>query len=112
LYLEKPIEYDWYYPWEHVPLYDDIINYIPRANPIVYNIQPPLDPEQQLAIVLPLQSIDLLENVSLKNLVILYPQYYPTAFGYSSLGKKWFYECESSIPIFPSSLLRGIIGKL
>jgi len=111
-YLEKPIEYDWYYPWAYVPLYDDIINYIPRAKPIVYAIEPYLDPEQQLAIVLPVQSIDLLENASLKKLANLYPQYYPTSFGYSSLGKKWFYECESSIPIFPSSLLRGIVGKL
>ena len=111
-YLEKPIEYDWYYPWDHVPLYDDIINYIPYAKPIVYTIQPPLSPEQQLAIVLPIQSYGLLQDQALKKIPATYPQYYPRAFGYSSLGKKWFYECESSIPIFPSSLLRGILGKL
>ena len=108
-YLENTVEYDWYYPWEHVPLYRDIVEYIPKIQPVIYTLRPPLDPEQQLAIVLPVQSYGLVRNNFLKQLPLKYPQYFPTSFGYSSLGKKWFYECESSIPIITSNLLRGLL---
>ena len=108
--MGKPIEYDWYYPWLNVPLWSDLSKYLETNTVnIQYDIQKPLEPEQQLAIVLPPESYHLITNSKYKNFPTLYPHYYPIKFGFHSLGKKWFYECESEIPIFTSGLLRSLL---
>lgn len=109
-YVGKTIEYDWYYPWLTVPLWSDFSKYLETNTvKIQYNIQKPLEPEQQLAIVLPPESYHLITNPKYKNFPTLYPQFYPIKFGFHSLGKKWFYECESEIPIFSSAVLRSLL---
>jgi len=109
-YLGNPIEYDWYYPWMNTPLWEDVVSYLEKYEPeIQYRIEKPLEPEQQLAIVLPPESYHLITNPKYKNFPTMYPQFYPIKFGFHSLGKKWFYECESEIPIFNSRLLRSLL---
>lgn len=108
-YLGNPIEYDWYFPWLNTPLWVDFTKFLGTTIPkIHYKIEQPLEPEQQLAIVLPLESYSLITNEKYKKLPKLYPQFYPTKYGFHSLGKKWFYECESNIPIFSSRLIRSL----
>lgn len=109
-YLGNRIEYDWYYPWMYTPLWEDVVNYLSKKEPsIQYILEKCLEPEQQLAIVLPVQSYNLITDVKYKQLAVEYPQFYPISFGFHSFGKKWFYECESNIPIFSSKFLRSII---
>ena len=109
-YLGKPVEFDWYYPWMYVPLWEDLYNYL-HVDPIIsFTYNPWIEAEQQLALVLPVKSYDLVQNPKYKKFPLLYPQYFPTQFGFHSLGKKWFYECESAIPIFTSKFLRKILA--
>jgi 5'-3' exonuclease len=109
-YLGKPVDFDWYYPWMYVPLWEDLYNYL-QGDPIInFTYNDWIEPEQQLALVLPVKSYGLVQNPKYKKFPILYPEYFPTQFGFHSLGKKWFYECESAIPIFSSRYLRKILA--
>jgi hypothetical protein len=109
-YLGNPIEVDWYYPYMYTPLWKDLYNYLDTTQiNITYIVESYIEPEQQLALVLPVQSYGLLQNPKYKNFPNLYPQYYPTDFGFHSLGKKMFYECESDIPTFSTRFLRKIL---
>jgi len=58
-----------------------------------------IKPVEQLALVLPLQSWSLLPPCPQRNLPKWAPQYYPTSFSFDSVGKRFFWECESNIPI-------------
>ena len=111
-YNGNEIEFDWYYPYMYPPLWNDLFNYIGTTNhDIKYDIKPPITPEQQLVIVLPVNSYNLVPNnfVSYKQIPTKYPYLFPKKFGVHSLGKKWIYECESNIPTFSSKFLRKII---
>ena len=109
-YIGNSIDIDWYYPWMHTPLFEDVLMYLDHNTPeIRYTINKYIEPEQQLAIVLPIQSYHLIENNLYKEFPKMYPQFYPDKFGFHSLGKKWFYECESNIPIFSTRFLRVVL---
>ena len=108
-YLGKEVEFDWYYPWMYVPLWEDLASYLEKDPVVSFTYTKWIEPEQQLALVLPVKSYGLVQNPLYKKFPILYPQYFPVSFGFHSLGKKWFYECESAIPIFTSKFLRKIL---
>jgi 5'-3' exonuclease len=109
-YSGRAIEFDWYYPFLYVPLWKDIYNYM-DSNTLTtfpYTFTEPIEPEQQLVLVLPLHSYNLIQNPKYKNFPTRFPQFFPTKFKVHSLGKKWIYECESDIPIITSKFLRKI----
>lgn len=112
-YVGNPIDIDWYYPWMYTPLFEDVLLYLHHNTPEnSYTINEYIEPEQQLALVLPVQSYNLIENKLYKEFPKMYPQFYPDKFGFHSLGKKWFYECESNIPIFSTRFLRVVLKHL
>lgn len=112
-YVGNPVDVDWYYPWMTTPLFEDVVIYLNHITPeIIYNMNEFIEPEQQLALVLPIQSYNLIENKLYKEFPKLYPQFYPKTFGFHSLGKKWFYECESNIPAFTTKFLRTVLKDL
>ena len=109
-YNGNPIEYDWYYPYMYPPLWYDLYEYIgSRDHSVVYDIQNPITPEQQLALVLPIHSYNLIPEIKYKDIPKKYPFLFPRKFSVHSLGKKWIYECESNIPTFSTRFLRKII---
>ena len=92
------------------PLWCDLYNYIGTTNhDIRYIINKPIEPEEQLALVLPVTSYNLITNPKYKNFPKKYPHLFPIKFGVHSLGKKFIYECESNIPIFSSRFFRKIL---
>lgn len=109
-YNGNKIEFDWYYPFMYTPLWKDIFNFIHNdyigKGIFSYTNEPPITPEQQLALVLPPQSYHLNPNAKYKDFPKMYPQFYPQKFGVHSLGKKWIYECESNIPILTTKFIR------
>ena len=108
-YNGNEIEFDWYYPYMYTPLWCDLYNYIDSANEeIKYTINKPIEPEEQLALVLPVSSYHLITNQKYKSFPTRYPHLFPIKFGVHSLGKKFIYECESNIPIFSSRFFRKI----
>jgi len=110
-YNGKEVEFDWYYPYMNTPLWKDIHEYlcVNSVKNFNYNYQPPIKPEQQLVMVLPPHSYNLITNSEYKKFLHNYPQFYPKKFGVHSLGKKWIYECESNIPIISTKFLRRIL---
>ena len=112
-YNGELIEFDWYYPYMNTPLWKDVFNYINSdyigKGRFVYNHELPITPEQQLVLVLPPQSYNLIPNTKYQEFLNKYPQFFPSRFGVHSLGKKWIYECESNIPIISSKFLRKIL---
>ena len=110
-YNGNAIEYDWYYPYMYTPLWNDIYNYLDNIGYVhsSYNKAEPLTPEQQLVLVLPIESFNLIPNQKYKTFPSRFPQYYPSKFSVHSLGKKWIYECESNIPMLTSKFLRKIL---
>ena len=112
-YNGNPIENDWCYPYMYTPLWIDIYKYLCNdyigKGRFVYDIQSPITPEQQLVLVLPIESYSLIQNIQYRKFPAQYPQYYPTKFSVHSLGKKYIYECESNIPVLTSKFLRNIL---
>jgi hypothetical protein len=68
-------------------------------------------PQEQLAMVLPLESWGLIRDPGLRRLPHLAPQMWPRTFGFISLGRKWLWECEALIPVLTASRLRDILKE-
>jgi 5'-3' exonuclease len=106
-YLGKQVVTSWYFHWNLPPLWSDLVEnldkqYIPPANIEIV-------PQEQLAMVLPMESWHLVRNPTLQRLPTLLPQFWPTRFGFLSLGRAWMWECEADIPILtPGRLQREI----
>lgn len=71
----------------------------------------PIKPEEQLAMVLPLESWDLVRDSSLRRLPALAPQMWPKEFGFFSAGRKWLWECEARVPVLSAERLREILKE-
>ena len=70
----------------------------------------PLQPQEQLAMVLPVESWGLIRDPALRRLPILAPQMWPKTFGFFSLGRKWLWECEALIPVLTAARVRQIVS--
>jgi len=71
-----------------------------------------IHPVEQLALVLPLESWDLIPPCKEKQLPLIAPQLYPTQFSFDSVGKRFFWECESMIPIPSIMEIKKMIREL
>ena len=71
----------------------------------------PIQPEEQLAMVLPLESWDLVRTPALRRLPALAPQMWPKEFSFFSAGKKWLWECEARVPVFTAERMQGILAS-
>jgi 5'-3' exonuclease len=56
-------------------------------------------PVEQLSLVLPLESWSLIPPCPQKQLPKYAPYLFPTSFSFESVGKRFFWECESMIPL-------------
>lgn len=107
-YMGKDVNRFWFYPWHLPPLW----NWLAKTEtflPIWVEEAQPLQPEEQLALVLPMESWHLVRNTKLRMLPVLLPQYFPKAFGFESLGKYWMWECEANIPILIPGRMRSVV---
>lgn len=104
-YLGKPVSYSWYFPWSLPPLWSDIRDELERASGLegaglnTPAVTPPVEPQQQLAMVLPASSWWLIRDQRLKALPSKAPAYWPSQFGFFSVGRRWMWECEPEIPV-------------
>jgi 5'-3' exonuclease len=108
--------FNWCYPFSLPPLWQWITDYLKTSNSLpkfpdtVYIKADDIRPVEQLAIVLPLESWNLIPSGPERNLPLLAPQFYPDSFTFDSVGKRFFWECESMIPL-PSILeVKQILG--
>jgi len=98
-YRGKEVCYNWYYPWTMPPLWSEIAqNVIIAGVPIVVR-GVDIQPVEQLCLVLPPASWNLIPSAKHKGLLTKAPYLFPKDFRFSSVGRRFFWECEAEIPI-------------
>ena len=109
-YLGKPISYSWYFPWNVPPLWGDLEAEL-RKGPSVLDapVTPPVAPQEQLAMVLPMDSWWLVRDPALRAVPSKLPAYWPARFGFFSVGRRWLWECEAELPILTATRLRQLV---
>lgn len=110
-YKGNAVCYNWHYPWHLPPLWKWLASGKMPEYPGKCEIKPEeIKPEEQLSLVLPLRSWNLIKMPDLASLPNLAPWLYPKKFGYSSVGKRYFWECEAEIPVPSIVEIKNIIG--
>ncbi len=106
--------FNWMYSHSIPPLWEWLYEYLqsnslpnfPNKIELTANDITPLE---QLTLVLPLDSWSLLPSCLEKRFPIYAPYYYPDSFTFDTLGKRFFWECESIIPIPTILEIKNII---
>jgi 5'-3' exonuclease len=108
------INWEWHFPWFLPPLWTDLYTFLKGCNenvpksPIDKGIQ--IQPQEQLALVLPLSSWWLIRQDSLRSLPRKAPAFWPIKFELFTAGHKFMWECEAQIPLLTPSLLRYLLN--
>jgi 5'-3' exonuclease len=107
--------FNWYYPHSLPPTWRWLDQYLkntmlPTFPDTVLVRAEDIRPVEQLALVLPLESWYLIPPCRERKLPQLAPQFYPESFSFDSLGKRYFWECESLIPIPSIYQIKKIIA--
>lgn len=102
---QRVVPTTWMYPASLPPLWTDLDTYMKSEEETQTPYQEftlaSLQPQQQLAMVLPQSSWYLLRDKVLRTLPSRYPQYWPSKFGFFSVGRRFLWECEPEIPHLP-----------
>ena len=109
--------FDWFYPHSLPPLWGWIndtmkAEQMPEFPKKVYVSAKDIRPVEQLALVLPLSSWQLIPSCKEKQLPLAAPHLFPTTFTFESVGKRYFWECEACIPIPTIRDIKQLIQKL
>ena len=110
-YVGLPVNKSWMFPAWIPPLWSDLSFAI--GTPVKIRAEEEIrpEPQEQLAMVLPLESWGLIRKADLRRLPALAPQMWPHKFGFFSLGRKWLWECEARIPVLTAGRLREILSS-
>jgi len=109
-YLGKPVSYSWYFPWNLPPLWADLaVAFEDSPTLIAPPPSQPLAPQEQLAMVLPMDSWWLVRSTRLRGLPGRAPVFWPAGFGFFSVGRRWLWECEAEIPILTAERMRALL---
>ena len=107
--------FNWYYPHSLPPLWEWIHGYLrshtlPSFPETVWVRAEDIRPVEQLTLVLPLESWWLIPPCIEKQFPSLAPQFFPAAFSFESVGKRFFWECETQIPMPSIRELKAILA--
>jgi 5'-3' exonuclease len=109
---QRPVNTLWIYPWSLPPTWRSLRSYLTAHQgdfqaPDV-GTEAPIQPQEQLAMVLPLESWQLIHNVKHINLPQRLPHFWPKKYGFFSAGKIFMWECEAEIPLLHLATLRSV----
>ena len=110
-YSGKEVDVHWMFPSWIPPLWSDLASHCVYVQKEMCK-EPAPKPEEQLAMVLPLESWGLIDDRHLRHLPSLAPQLWPLEFGFMSFGRKWLWECEARLPPFTAGRLREILNTI
>ena len=97
--------FNWCYSMGMPPLWGDILRHLrTRTGPAfpgtVTVRAEDITPVEQLCLVLPADSWHLLQHAPReRQLIVRAPWLFPREFGFSTVGKRFFWECEAEIPV-------------
>jgi 5'-3' exonuclease len=112
-YRGQPVDMHWYYPWPLPPRTDTIVQVLQRNHTIETPAlqRDPIQPLEQLAMVLPQSSFHLLPK-EYAQLPAQYPYAWPQAWASYSLGRRFLWECEPLIPLISPTQIKKWIETL
>ena len=111
--------YDWCYTFSLPPLWSWVCAYLqqeegmpafPGEGRVLIRAED-IQPTEQLALVLPLESWSLLPPCPQRALPYLAPHLFPASFSFDSVGKRFFWECESLIPLPSIRVIKDIVSR-
>ena len=113
-YTGQTVDVEWCYPWFLPPLWCDIQSWcqtydFPHPIPSYRNTY--VQPQEQLTLVLPLASWNLIRDKTLRGLPRLAPQLWPSEFKLFTAGHIHLWECEAQIPLFTPARLRTYLTQ-
>ena len=102
---QRPVDLFWMYAVSLPPLWSDLFLFRNKPCAVQQTVRAPLLPQEQLALVLPLDSWHFVRDKRLRELPYKYPQFWCNGFSFFSVGRSMLWECEANIPFFPVSRL-------
>lgn len=108
---QRPVTMTWCFPRLLPPLWGDLTRFLETSEEISQHptTSLPIQPHEQLAMVLPLESWHLVQEPSLRSLPSRLPQFWPSKFGFFSAGRIHMWECEPLLPVLSIERLRGAV---
>ena len=112
-YTGRPIDLQWLFPAWIPPLWADF-----AGVDVGRNIEAeacgagiaPIQPQEQLAMVLPVESWGLVRDRRLRGAPRTAPQFWPRTFGFFSFGRTWLWQCEARVPVLMVERLRACVA--
>lgn len=110
---QSPVDMSWSFSRLLPPLWSDLVNYLESDSYIPFEsvTKPSIQPEEQLAMVLPLESWHFITHATLRSLPSVLPQHWPKSFGFFSAGRIRLWECEALIPSLSIDRLRSAVKE-
>lgn len=117
---QRPVANLWMFPWSLPPTWRAWRKFLgavaaeegvksPFEPPAELWTDQPLQAQEQLAMVLPLESWYLIRNPSLLALPKKLPHFWPKQYGFFSVGKIFMWECEAEVPLLQLATLRSTL---
>jgi 5'-3' exonuclease len=111
-YQGRPVDLEWVYPAGYPPTWSDLVQHFSLPSSGQNGVAKlPLKPQEQLALVLPMRSWNLLLKTPYRNLPATIPQFWPQGFHLETFGKRFGWECEPMIPMLTPARLRYEMSK-
>jgi 5'-3' exonuclease len=112
-YKKFDLDYEWYFPYNYPPISLDIFNYI-KSNNIncIENKGTFLNPDIQLLIILPLESIELIKDENKKYMTDISEglrHLYPSSYKIQTFLKTELHECCPILPTLNINKIKKII---
>lgn len=110
---QKSVDKRWSFPRLVPPLWSSLVRYL-ETNTYeepTWVLSEPIQPHEQLAMVLPLESWQLVNDPVLRYLPTMLPQFWPVAFGFFSAGRIRLWECEALLPSLSVDRIRAAVKE-
>lgn len=113
-YMGKPVDREWCFHWYTTPLWADLAEACRLTGELPQQRGPnsfQLKPQEQLALVLPLASFQLIRDRKLRSFPSQAPQLWPSRFELFMAGRGQMWECEAKLPLLPMERLRTMLNS-
>jgi 5'-3' exonuclease len=108
---QRPVDMTWCFSRLLPPLWCHLTHFLEMQEEQIrsHKESTPIQPHEQLAMVLPLESWHFIEDKSLRSLPSRLPQYWPSQFSFFSVGRIHMWECEAMLPILHVDRIRSAV---
>ena len=114
-YMGHTVSNEWMFPWYLPPTWNCLNIWTKRFSAkdlYTSSTNIPLLPQEQLTLVLPLQSWSLIRDKKLQKVCLYSPSLWPKNFQLFMAGKRAIWECEAMIPLFTPERLRYLLRQI